>query len=163
MEYGAGLMLFVAVVVSGMLITESLDPNYIHRAKLLSRQEVEDQAPLVDMFEPSAKKCRRIGERAARMSISCIADTQFYETLSNRVHMSSSVIRRNDREVRELAFKISKCSLNYSKYFEKGCQVKATYLKDRIRCRRMHTRQERTICKGYIKRRYHSDDEDERR
>lgn len=106
-------------------------------------------------FEPSAVKCRKIGEKAARKRISCIADTDFFETLSNRVHMSRIIPTEDDRELWDIAHKISKCALSYSKYFEHACRMRTVYLEDRRRCRRLRTRQDRTRCKGEIQDKYH--------
>lgn len=132
----------------------AIDPHYLPKAKVLSREEVALASGESGRFTASARRCRKIGEKAAKKRISCIADTDFVETLSNRVHMSKIVA--DDRELWELAYKISKCSLSYSKYFAHACKLKSIYLNDRRRCRRLRTRQARTECKGDIQKKYHS-------
>lgn len=153
-------MLLVWILCAGVMnIVVSIDPHYLEKAKILSREEVESDTETGGEdrggFEASARRCRTIGEQAARKRISCIADTDFFETLSNRVHMSRIVPTEDDNELWDLANKISKCSLSYSKYFEHACKMKSIYLNDRRRCRRLHSLQARTECKGEIQRKYH--------
>lgn len=129
------------------------DPHHLARAKILTREEAETASSRG--FEPSGRKCRKIGEKAAKMRVSCVADTDFYERMFNRVHNSKIEPSDNDKALKELAYRISKCSLEYAKYFEKGCSYKNVYIAERRRCRTLATRQARTICKGDIRRRFH--------
>lgn len=143
------------ITFSGIIhLAIAVDPHYLERAQILNREEVRSDTEDSDRFEASARRCRVIGEKAARKRISCIADTDFLENLSNRVHMSR-ILPNADEELWDLAYKISKCSLSYSKYFEHACKVKSMYLNDRRRCRRLSSRQARTECKGEIQRKYH--------
>lgn len=134
----------------------ALDPHYIDRAKILDTSASDNSSEAAtEGFEASAKKCRKVGEKAAKKRVSCVAETDFYETLSNRVHMSRIIPSEDDRELWDLAYKISKCAVRYSKYFEHACRLRTVYLDDRRRCRRLRTRQDRTRCKGQIQDKYH--------
>lgn len=126
----------------------AIDPHYLEKAKILGSDEAE--IDVSDGFEPSAVKCGKIGENAAIMRISCIADTDFYESLSNRVHMLTIKNAEHEQELLDMASKISKCSQDFSKYFERSCKMKSIYLNVRRRCRRLRTQQARTECKGDI-------------
>lgn len=137
-------------------LVNAVDPHYLEKAKILTKEEVYSESEESGRFTPSARRCRKIGERAAKKRISCVADTDFYDTLSNRVHMSRIMPSENDRELRDLAYRISKCSLSYSKYFEHACKIKTVYFNDRRRCRRLRSHQDRALCKGEIRRKYHT-------
>ena len=134
-------------------MVQGLDPHYIERAKILTREEAETR--VTRGFSASARKCRKIGEKAAKMRVSCVADTEFYDRMFNRVHNSKIEPSENDRALKELAYRISKCSVKFAKYFEKGCSFKNMYIGERKRCRTLPTRQARTQCKGEIRRRFH--------
>ncbi|KAL4239330.1 hypothetical protein ACF0H5_000147 [Mactra antiquata] len=157
MEISSGICV-VWLAIAGVLSTVmALDPYYMERAKILSREEIKSESSDEETysgFTASARRCKRIGEKAAKKRVSCVADTDFYDTLVNRVHMSPS-LAIDDRELWDIAYKISKCSLSYSKYFEHACKMSTIYLSDRRRCRRLRTRQARTECKGEIQRKYH--------
>ena len=134
----------------------AVDPHYLEKAKILNRDEVDSASQDNGKFEASARKCRKVGDRAAKKRVSCIADTDFFETLSNRVHMSKIVPNLDDKDLWDLSYKISKCSISYAKYFEHACKIKTVYFNDRRRCNRLRSRQLRTVCKGEIQRKYHS-------
>ena len=134
-------------------MVQGIDPHYLARAKILTREEAE--AKVIRGFEPSGRKCRKIGEKAAKMRVSCVADTDFYDKMYNRVHNSKIEPSENERALKELAYRISQCSVKYSKYFEKGCSYKNMYIGERRRCRKLPTREARTQCKGDIRRRFH--------
>ncbi|XP_060572375.1 uncharacterized protein LOC132730467 [Ruditapes philippinarum] len=149
--------IWIACVASIFFINAvyAVDPHYLEKAKILNKQEADLASESNEKFEASARSCKRVGERAAKKRVSCIADTDFFESLSNRVHMSRIVPNVNDKELWDLAFKISKCSIMYSKYFEKACTLRTVYLNDRRRCNRLRSRQLRAECKGEIQRKYH--------
>ncbi|WAQ97298.1 hypothetical protein MAR_029988 [Mya arenaria] len=142
------------ILMLGLAFTVSaIDPHHLVKAKIVDSSEADDDG---GVFIPSARRCRRVGEHAARKRVSCAADVNFYETLSNRVHMSRIIPSEDDTELWDIAQKISQCSFEYSKYFEHACNLRTVYLNDRRRCRRLPTRQDRTRCKGSIRDRYHS-------
>ena len=132
---------------------DSVDPHYLARAKILTREEAAADTSHHG-FEASVRKCAKIGEKAARKRFSCVADTDFYETFANRVHMSRTVGRHVDQDLRDLAYKISKCSSSYSKYFERACKSKSKYLGERRRCRRMKSIADKSICRMQLRRVY---------
>ncbi|KAH3873031.1 uncharacterized protein LOC127868924 [Dreissena polymorpha] len=143
------------LVVITLSVVLALDPNYMERARVVVDSDETDADAFEEAFEPSARHCRRIGERAARKQISCVADVHFYENLSNRVHMSPIDPSENNRDLWDLAMKISACSERFGRYYEHACNIKAVYLNDRRRCRWLPSRQERTRCKGRIMDTYH--------
>ncbi|XP_045214519.2 uncharacterized protein LOC123564774 [Mercenaria mercenaria] len=154
MDVRAGIWITWLASIVFINTVNAVDPHYLEKAKILSQEEVDSASEETGRFEASARRCRKVGEKAAKKRVSCIADTDFFETLSNRVHMSRIVPTANDRELWDLAYKISKCSLSYSKYFEHACKIKTIYLNDRRRCRRLRSRQARAECKGEIQKKY---------
>lgn len=157
MDVSAGIWIAWLASVGFFYTVSAVDPHYLQKAKILTEEELSLESEENGGFTASARRCRRIGERAAKKRISCVADTDFFETLSNRVHMSRILPSADDRDLWDLAYKISKCSLSYSKYFEHACKIKTVYLNDRRRCRRLRSHQARTECKGEIRRKYGSD------
>ncbi|XP_048758026.1 uncharacterized protein LOC125668219 [Ostrea edulis] len=100
-------------------------------------QYTQREEAVVHRFRPTADRCCRVGQRAARKMMSCsIRNSQ---RLFNSVHTARSsnggiILRNTD----SFFSKVTVCATNFSTSFEKCCVNKENFLKEIRICRRRY-------------------------
>ena len=106
-------------------------------------------------FKATSSRCCKIGEKTAKKRHSCnigvYAVAQRLNSARRNTVKKQSIAGK--RFSRALVSKITKCSVRYSKYFEKCCNYRTEYYKLLKQCKLLK-RNQRRQCRKNIRRRY---------
>ena len=117
---------------------DSVIPPYVDRKYHSARIQTQNKRT----FKPTAKKCCRIGRRAAKKKLSCSADGQRKLNRSYAAKFLNRRLSRTQKKTKQLMSKIEKCSRDYFKSVYKCCTYRESFYEQMKLCKK-HKRKKR--------------------
>lgn len=130
-----------------------ISPAYLEKARIVSPFQKKNH------FKPSASRCCKVGEKTARKRLSCNMD-MYTKAKNNRpafLYMERAMrAPQSSRQMtKALLEKISKCSKQYTKHYEKCCRYRAEFFKELKLCKKTYRRRlARRQCKKDVRSKY---------
>ena len=129
---------------------DSVIPPYVDRKYHSARIQTQNKRT----FKPTAKKCCRIGRRAAKKKLSCSADGQRKLNRSYAAKFLNRRLSRTQKKTKQLMSKIEKCSRDYFKSVYKCCTYRESFYEQMKLCKKHKRKRDVRKCKKLLRKKY---------